>query len=67
MTLIDFIHDIFTVLVNFIMQFVYMVMLLVSLVIRADFISVLIFSLLCMIAISTYAYRVLAQNHQRLR
>ncbi|CDN23464.1 hypothetical protein [Lacticaseibacillus rhamnosus] len=67
MTIFDFIHDISTVLVNFIMQLVYMVILIVHMITTADFTSVLIFSLLCMTAISAYAYHLLAQNHQLLR
>jgi phage-related minor tail protein len=67
MTVFDFIHDIFAVLVNFIMQIVYMVILIVHLIITADPISVLIFGLLCMVAIGAYGYHLLAQNHQLLR
>ncbi len=64
MTIFDFIHDIFAVLGNFIMQLVYMMILIVHLIITADPISVLIFGLLCMVAIGAYGYHLLAENHQ---
>ena len=67
MTFLDLVHDILAVLGNFIMQLVYMMILIVHLIITADPISVLIFGLLCMVAIGAYGYHLLAQNHQLLR